>query len=298
MMKNYRTTRTFARSKKPNGDSSGKATIPFPEEKVVMSFYSGPNPHESRRKLKLTSQAINAVSTTVLEYLRWSEFLITFDQTDHPNSIPKPGRFPLIVDLLVRTTWLTNALMDGGSGLNLMYLDTFEGLGLTRDQLQSSRHPLYVVVSGKQSVPLGRVTLLVTFRDMSNYHIETPTFELVDFSGPYHVISGWPCYVKFMAIPSYTYLKLKIPRPAGVITVEAKTWQALNCQQDSIELVVAAVAAAKLWELSLWLPTIPLSLDMPPTSSIFKMDEDAKAVQIDAGNPTKTMQIGVSLNPK
>jgi hypothetical protein len=26
-----------------------------------------------------------------------------------------------------------------------------------------------------------------------------------------------------MAIPSYTYLQLKIPEPSGVITVEAKT---------------------------------------------------------------------------
>jgi hypothetical protein len=40
-------------------------------------------------------------------------------------------RFPFIVDLLVETTRLTKALMDGGSGLNLMYLNTFEVLGLS-----------------------------------------------------------------------------------------------------------------------------------------------------------------------
>jgi hypothetical protein len=54
------------------------------------------------------------------------------------DSIPKPRRFPLIVDPLVGTTRLTKALMDGGNILNLMYLNTFEGLGLTRDQLQDS----------------------------------------------------------------------------------------------------------------------------------------------------------------
>jgi hypothetical protein len=31
------------------------------------------------------------------------------------------------------------------------------------------------------------------------------------------------CYVKFMAIPSYANLKLKIPGPTRVITMEAKT---------------------------------------------------------------------------
>jgi hypothetical protein len=87
---------------------------------------------------------------------------------DHPDCIPKAWRFPLIVDLLVGTTWLTKALMDGGIGLSLMYLDTFEGLGHTRDQLQNNPHPFYGVVPGKQSVPLRWLTLPVTFRDASN----------------------------------------------------------------------------------------------------------------------------------
>jgi hypothetical protein len=30
--------------------------------------------------------------------MRWSKSRITFDQTDHPDSIPKPRRFPLIVN--------------------------------------------------------------------------------------------------------------------------------------------------------------------------------------------------------
>jgi hypothetical protein len=35
-------------------------------------------------------------------------------------------------------------------------------------------------------------------------------FEVVDFFRPYHIILGWPCYIKSMAIPSHAYLKLKI----------------------------------------------------------------------------------------
>jgi hypothetical protein len=42
--------------------------------------------------------------------------------------IPKPRRFPLVVDQLVRMTWLTKALIDGGNDINLMYLNTIEGL--------------------------------------------------------------------------------------------------------------------------------------------------------------------------
>jgi hypothetical protein len=120
--------------------------------------------------------------------------------------------------------------MNGGSSLNLMYLDTFDGLGLGWDLLKTSPHPFYRVVLSKQSIPLRQINLSITFRDANNYCTETLTFKVVDFSGPYHVILGWPCYVKFMAIPNYAYLKLKIPRSAGIITVEAKAQRALDCK--------------------------------------------------------------------
>jgi hypothetical protein len=64
---------------------------------------------------------------------------------------------------------------------------------------------------------------------------------VVNFSGPYHIIMGWPYYVKLKAIPSYAYLKLKIPGPVEVITVEAKAHRVLDCEHDIIELATATV---------------------------------------------------------
>jgi hypothetical protein len=209
-----------------------------------------------------------------------------------------PGRFSLIVDPLIQMTRLTKALMGGGSGHNLMYLNTFKGLGLTLDQLQSSPHPFYGVVPGKKSVPLGRVTLPVTFRDVSNCHAETLAFEVVDFSGPYHIIPGRPCYMKFMAITSYAYLKLKIPRPASIITVEAKTQRALDCEQNSIELAAAVVVMTELRKLCLWVPPALTDPTMPSSSSAIKMVKDTKDVLINIEDPSKTIQIGMGLDPK
>ena len=42
---------------------------------------------------------------------------------------------------------------------------------------------------------------------------------MVGFHGTYDAILGHPCYAKFMAVPNYTYLKLKMPGPYGVITI-------------------------------------------------------------------------------
>jgi hypothetical protein len=188
--------------------------------------------------------------------------------------------------------------MNGGSGLNLMYLNMFEGLGLTPDHLHSNPHQFGTVFPGKQSVPLGWVTLSVTFEDTSNYRTEMLAFEVVNFSYTYHIILGRLCYVKFMAIPSYAYLKLKIPGLVGIITVEAQTQRALDCEQSSIELATAPVAMAELRELNLRLPVAPLNPGMPSTFCAFKEDEDAKAMQINTENPVKTVQIGASLDPK
>jgi hypothetical protein len=222
MMKNFMASRALSMGKKPEGEPGGKAVTPFPGEEVVMSIYGGPVPHESRRKLKLTSREVNTVNPATPEYLRWSKSLITFDWLDHLDWVLKPRRFPLIVDSLVRMTWLTKALMDGGSNLNLMYLDTFEGLGLGQDMPKTSLHPFYEVVSSKQPIPLEQISLPVTFGDVNNYRTKMLAFEVVDCSRPYHVILGRQCYVKFMAITNYTYLKLKIPRPADINTIEAK----------------------------------------------------------------------------
>jgi len=53
-------------------------------------------------------------------YLRWSESTITFDRTNHPEGIPQPGRYPLVVDPIVNIKQLSKVLMDGGSVLNIM----------------------------------------------------------------------------------------------------------------------------------------------------------------------------------
>ena len=70
-----------------------------------------------------------------------------------------------------------------------------------------------------KAYPLGNLDLPVTFGSRTNYRTEALTFEVVYWKGAYHAILGRPAYAKFMAVPNYTYLKLKLPGPNGVITV-------------------------------------------------------------------------------
>ena len=125
-----------------------------------------------------------------------------------------------MVDPIVGMKRLTKVLMDGGSGLNIMYAETLDAMGIDRAHIRPTGAPFHVIMPRKQAVPLGQIDLPITFRNPTNYRTETLTFEVVGFHGTYHAILGYTCYVKFMAIPNYTYLKLKMSGPCGVITID------------------------------------------------------------------------------
>jgi hypothetical protein len=84
------------------------------------------NSYEPKRKHKLTAREVLAVSPTTPAYLKWSEVPITFDHSDHPDFIPKPGRYPLIICPIVKDVKLNRVLIDGGSSLNILFLKTFD----------------------------------------------------------------------------------------------------------------------------------------------------------------------------
>ena len=148
--------------------------------------------------------------TAIRSFLRWSKSLITFDRRDHPSHVARPRRYLLIVDLIVYKKRLTKVLMDGGSGLNIMHAETLDAMGIDRSRVRPTKVPFHGIMSGKQAIPLGQIDLPITFGDLANYRMETLTFKVVGFHGTYHTILGRPCYAKFMAIPNYTYLKLKV----------------------------------------------------------------------------------------
>jgi hypothetical protein len=58
---------------------------------------------------------------------------------------------------------------------------------------------------------------------------------VVGFRGAYHAIPGWSCYAKFMAVPNYTYLKMKMPGPKGVITVGSSIEHTFDCDVECVE---------------------------------------------------------------
>ena len=141
----------------------GKDGDGFPDlEECIMTF-GGSDAIYSKRQHKVRYREACVAEMAVPSFLSWSESLITFDQRDHPSHIARPGCYPLIVDPIVRKKRLTNVLMDGGSGLNILYIDTLDAMRIPQTKLRPVGSTFHGVISGAQVYPLGQIDLPVMF---------------------------------------------------------------------------------------------------------------------------------------
>ena len=85
--------------------------------------------------------------------------------------------------------------------------------------LTPSKAPFYSIVLGYSSTPIGSVTLRVTFGTEQNFRTEYIKFEVANFESSYHAILGRLALAKFMAVPHYVYLLLKMPGNIGVLSL-------------------------------------------------------------------------------
>ena len=53
--------------------------------------------------------------------------------------------------------WLTKVLMDGGSDLNIMYVETLNAMDIYRSRIWLTGAPFHGIMPRKQAVPLGRL---------------------------------------------------------------------------------------------------------------------------------------------
>jgi hypothetical protein len=136
--------------------------------------------------------------------------------------------------------------MDGGGGINMLYASMLYDMGIPRSALRLSTAPFHGVVPGMEVLPIGQIDLPVTSGDVRNFRMETLTLEVVGFSGMYNAILGRPAYAKFMVVSNYTYLKLKIPGPKGIITVGPMYQRAYECDAECFQFAEAIIPSERL----------------------------------------------------
>ena len=151
-------------------------------------------------------------------------------------------------------------------------------------------------------MPLGQITLPVTFGTPSNYRTEFIKFEVADFDSSYHAILGRPALAKFMAVPHYPYLLLKMPGPNGVLSLRSDLKRAFDCDVQAIQIAAKAQAndgrkeiatiAVEISQEELGIPAKRPTIPAPPK------DADIKQIDLGTGDPSKTATISAHLSAK
>src|SRR3954471_21249193 len=186
--------------------------------------------------------------------------------------------------------------MDGGSGINILYASTLKSMNITMSRLRKSYLEFHGIIPGKKAYSLRMISLNVVFDTPSNFRKDRITVEVVDFPSTYHALLGRLAYAKFMAIPCYVYLKLKMPGPHGVITVSGNYKQAEELLQKGSLIADQQMAEVELAEYK---ETVDASeLLQPKKSSSFESAGETKKVRIHPSDEGKFTNIAVDLDPK
>ena len=83
------------------------------------------------------------------------------------------------------------------------------------------------VIPGVEARYTGSITLEVVFGSPVNFRSEELIFDIFPFRSGYHALLRRTAFARFNAVPHYAYLKIKMPGPRGVITVNGNMQRSL-----------------------------------------------------------------------
>jgi len=192
-------------------------------------------------------------------------------------------------------------LVDEGSSIDILFRNSLPALKITPAQLKPYDAQFWGVLPGQSSVPLGQITLPVQFGTSDHFRTEFVNFVVADFDGTYHAILGRPSLTKFMAVPHYSYLVLKMPTEKGVLTVRGNVYTAYTCEEESFKITEETDLSIRMAETAAQAAQLPpdqLRLPEQETTRKNSKSKEYKEVQLVEGSPEKTTLIGANLDPK
>jgi hypothetical protein len=188
--------------------------------KKLYVMYGGSWELTSHRNIKSLRREVLSATPGVSKaapHQQWWSTTISFGAFDCPENMAGAGILPLITAPVIANMKLYHVLIDGGAGLNIISHAAFKQLQIPGSRLGPSR-PFSGV--GPQPVyPLGSIALPVIFGTEENFRTENIQFDVAELNLPFNAIIGRPALYRFMAIAHYGYLVLKMPSPAGVLTM-------------------------------------------------------------------------------
>ena len=121
-------------------------------------------------------------------------------------------------------------------------------------------------------------------------------FEVVDWPSQYNAILGRTAFVRFMAIPHYAYLLLKMPGPKGIITVYGNYKKSNNCDIEFNKISQSFGTHQELEEIAANTDhSVPLMSQKTAPGIEFDLKKDTTEHQVHPTDPSKTVLVSNNL---
>jgi hypothetical protein len=139
------------------------------------------------------------------------------------------------------------------------------------------------------------------FGNPNHFRTDYVNFVVADFEGTYHAILGRPALTKFMVIPHYSYLVLKMPTEQGVLTLRVNVYTAYTCEEESFKVAEATDLSVCMEQTLADATKIPAGqLEIPEHQAPRKhiKSNEHKEIHLVDDDPSKTALIGANLDSK
>jgi hypothetical protein len=129
-------------------------------DRSICSIFGGKVALENRRQRKLTARAVVALNNPDSrvadpKYQNWSHQPITFSRADQWVDILELGRFPLVLDPIIRNVRFEKVLIDDSGALDILFRNALTKLGIKLEDVEPYDAPFWGVLLGQTSQPLG-----------------------------------------------------------------------------------------------------------------------------------------------
>jgi hypothetical protein len=148
---------------------------------------------------------------------------------------------------------------------------------------------------------LGQITLPVQFGTADHFRIDYVNFIAADFEGTYHTILGRLGLGKFMAVPHYVYLLLKMLTEKGVLSLRGNVLVAYNCEKEGYTTAEALELSIHMQQSiadTKKIPPADLEIPSKKATCVAAKSKETKEVELVLGDKTKTARIRAALEPK
>ncbi|VFQ98356.1 unnamed protein product [Cuscuta campestris] len=260
-----------------------KERQPAPEKEHIGMIFGGPEGGDSaaQRKNWVRSIYVGEVSAEPPRRKHTRREPIVFTDRDLPPT-SEDHNDPLVITMDINGVDVARELVDTGSSVNILYLETFQKLRLCRTQLEPLKTPLSGF-TGDTVEAEGTIVLPVELGSGEKTVWKKMRFIVVDIKCVHNAILGRPGINKVGAVISMPHLCMKFHTPGGVGEVKGDQRNARECYARAVKKMTKGVNV--------------ISQEITKGETREKLEPEAETVEIELhpGDSSRMVRIGANL---